>query len=217
LVIDEVSMLNAEFFVFLALLSCVVRRNSAFFGGLKLFLCGDFLQLHPVGGTPIFSSDLWKNLILPCGLFTYLDRAHRFDGDEYAERRLLLLQDVRQGIVSQEVIQTISMLGRNDKHTALPSNSITLVHTNDRWRLLNQQVLEKLAGDEQTYVNITVRNDEVSIVPSSEYGYKLGSRVMSTVNRGLIHNGTMGKVIAWERRTRDLSSKMVQAWMTKQA
>lgn len=48
LVIDEVSMIDAEFFDKLEGVARVVRRNRKPFGGIQLVLCGDFCQLPPV-------------------------------------------------------------------------------------------------------------------------------------------------------------------------
>ena len=48
LVIDEISMVDAEFFDKLEGVARAVRRSGAVFGGIQLVICGDFLQLPPV-------------------------------------------------------------------------------------------------------------------------------------------------------------------------
>lgn len=48
LVIDEVSMIDADFFDKLEGVARAVRRNKKPFGGIQLVLCGDFCQLPPV-------------------------------------------------------------------------------------------------------------------------------------------------------------------------
>ena len=48
LVIDEISMIDAEFFDKLEAVARSVRRNRTPFGGIQLVLCGDFCQLPPV-------------------------------------------------------------------------------------------------------------------------------------------------------------------------
>ena len=48
LVIDEISMIDAEYFDKLEAVARAVRRSKKPFGGIQLVLCGDFLQLPPV-------------------------------------------------------------------------------------------------------------------------------------------------------------------------
>jgi len=49
LVIDEISMMDGSFFEKLAAVGSRVRHNPRPFGGIQIVLCGDFLQLPPVG------------------------------------------------------------------------------------------------------------------------------------------------------------------------
>nr|XP_014339442.1 PREDICTED: ATP-dependent DNA helicase PIF1 [Latimeria chalumnae] len=48
LIIDEISMVEGEFFDKLEAVARVVRRRDEPFGGIQLIVCGDFLQLPPV-------------------------------------------------------------------------------------------------------------------------------------------------------------------------
>ena len=48
LVIDEISMVDADYFDKLDAVGKAVRRSKRPFGGIQLVLCGDFLQLPPV-------------------------------------------------------------------------------------------------------------------------------------------------------------------------
>lgn len=48
LVIDEISMVDAEFFDKMEGVARAVRKSKAVFGGIQLVVCGDFLQLPPV-------------------------------------------------------------------------------------------------------------------------------------------------------------------------
>ena len=48
LIIDEISMIDAELFDKLEAIARAVRRSREPFGGIQLVLCGDFLQLPPV-------------------------------------------------------------------------------------------------------------------------------------------------------------------------
>ncbi|KAL4149367.1 hypothetical protein QTP88_003328 [Uroleucon formosanum] len=48
LIIDEISMVDGEYFEKLDKIAKAVRKRDEPFGGIKLVLCGDFLQLPPV-------------------------------------------------------------------------------------------------------------------------------------------------------------------------
>lgn len=48
LVIDEISMVEADFFDKLEAVARAVRQQKKPFGGIQLIICGDFLQLPPV-------------------------------------------------------------------------------------------------------------------------------------------------------------------------
>ena len=48
LIIDEISMIDADYFDKLDAVARAVRKLKQPFGGIQLVLCGDFLQLPPV-------------------------------------------------------------------------------------------------------------------------------------------------------------------------
>ena len=48
LIIDEISMVDADFFDKMEAVARAVRNSKKVFGGIQLVLCGDFLQLPPV-------------------------------------------------------------------------------------------------------------------------------------------------------------------------
>ena len=49
LIIDEISMIDGEFFDKMEEVARMLRRSRKPFGGIQLVVCGDFLQLPPVG------------------------------------------------------------------------------------------------------------------------------------------------------------------------
>ena len=51
LIIDEISMINPDFFDKLDAIGRIVRGNDATFGGIRVLACGDFFQLPPVNPT----------------------------------------------------------------------------------------------------------------------------------------------------------------------
>jgi ATP-dependent DNA helicase PIF1 len=64
LIIDEISMLGVSLFENLDYVMKEVRKSQRPFGGLKLLLSGDFLQLPPVNDEWIFTSSAWTELNL---------------------------------------------------------------------------------------------------------------------------------------------------------
>lgn len=100
LVIDEVSMMSMELFEKLHQIGCRIRGNSSqLFGGIQLVLCGDFLQLPPIGkgdaGRFCFESDLWKRHLKHT---IYLTRIYRQQNIRFQE----MLSRIRMGIVTPE-------------------------------------------------------------------------------------------------------------------
>jgi ATP-dependent DNA helicase PIF1 len=82
LVIDEVSMLDPDFFTKVDLVVSAMRGNNDPFGGLQVVLVGDFFQLppvHPRGRSPdmakfVFETDTWENLVDECVELTEIFR-----------------------------------------------------------------------------------------------------------------------------------------------
>lgn len=67
LVIDEISMIDADLFDKLEIIARIVRKNKNPFGGIQLVICGDFFQLPPVGRAEegeqkkfCFQAESWK-------------------------------------------------------------------------------------------------------------------------------------------------------------
>jgi ATP-dependent DNA helicase PIF1 len=86
LIIDEVSMLGATLFKKLDIIGRIVRgRRDEPFGGIRLVLSGDFLQLPPVKDTWLFETDEWKELNLKCVPFM---EAKRYDDPDYFQTLL---------------------------------------------------------------------------------------------------------------------------------
>jgi ATP-dependent DNA helicase PIF1 len=101
LIIDEVSMLDAELFDKLEELARLLRGNDDPFGGIQIILCGDFFQLPPVRKRDdpgakefLFKAKCWKRVIQK----TYiLERIFRQDQDK---RFAKILNEIRLGCVT---------------------------------------------------------------------------------------------------------------------
>lgn len=97
LIIDEISMMNADLFDKLEIIAKKVRKNDAPFGGIQVILSGDFLQLPPVKSVNFcFNAFSWDLVIQKT---FYFDEIIRQDNHELQK----VLNKIRVGIVDEEV------------------------------------------------------------------------------------------------------------------
>ena len=108
LIIDEISMMDANLFDKIEILAKKIRKKKGAFGDLQIILSGDFLQLPPVGSTNFcFESFCWDVVI---------DKTFYFDeilrqSDSGLQN---ILNNVRLGIVNDEVKSVLdSCIGRD--------------------------------------------------------------------------------------------------------
>lgn len=62
LIIDEISMVGAKLFSKLNSVAKFIRRSEKPFGGMRLIVAGDFLQLPPVKDDWVFKSSVWEEM-----------------------------------------------------------------------------------------------------------------------------------------------------------
>lgn len=101
LIIDEVSMMNAELLDKINDYLCIIRGTSRPFGGVQVILCGDFCQLPPVEGTFCFDAKCWKQANIKTILLT---QSHRQADDA---KFLDILNELRWGKCSPETLQVL--------------------------------------------------------------------------------------------------------------
>jgi ATP-dependent DNA helicase PIF1 len=112
LIVDEVSMLDPEFFTKCDVVMRVVRGCDSPFGGAQVVLCGDFFQLPPVvkkkNGEAvnwefIFETDSWKEAIEET---IVLSKIWRQQADPMFSA---ILNNMRCGCMNAEDIQTLKL------------------------------------------------------------------------------------------------------------
>ena len=101
LVIEEVSMMDQEFFEKVSEYLSIIRKDKRPFGGLQIVLLGDFCQLPPVskggGGVAFcFRSEVWAQLNLTTVMLTELVR--QIDDPDFQR----VLEAVRWGSCDEE-------------------------------------------------------------------------------------------------------------------
>ncbi len=97
LIIDEISMMDAEMFDKLETLARKVRKSTKPFGGIQVILSGDFLQLKPVSSDNFcFEAFSWPTVIEKTFYFNVILRQN--DSELHN-----ILNKVRVGIIDNEV------------------------------------------------------------------------------------------------------------------
>lgn len=95
LVVDEVSMLSAEIFEDLVQGVLEVAPN------MVILFVGDMFQLPPVTGSPVYTSDMWRDSVTPIQLTVN----HRQDGDKEFDSAL---DKIRNGVLDDSIIRMLS-------------------------------------------------------------------------------------------------------------
>lgn len=215
LVIDEVSMLGADFFKKLCAIAQAVRNNyTEPMGGIQLILSGDFLQLPPVKDDWIFRTAEWESLNIRPYI---LETPYRYDCNDFFQ----LLLRVRKGTITEEDSKTIRRRVRaNQKMQTLlaeltdanPADVIKptmFFSRRDDVESFNNRELAKLDGELVEFVaaDTFVRVDGSPNVEDYQrmldeeiprsISFKVGAQVMLRVNldtEGGLVNGSRGVV-----------------------
>lgn len=151
LIIDEISMINASFFDKLDAIARAVRNNDEPFGGIQLVITGDFFQLPPVQSKGsddegfCFEAKAWPSALQHTITLTTI----------YRQRDPVLasmLNEIREGNVSQETINTLRGLDRPlEISTEDGPEATELYPTRQQAEDANLARLENLSGPLKKY------------------------------------------------------------------
>ncbi|KAG5680985.1 hypothetical protein PVAND_010459 [Polypedilum vanderplanki] len=206
LIIDEISMVDADFFDLIEAVAREVRGNDKPFGGIQLILCGDFFQLPPVvkrgdnaeNQKPrnrfCFQAKKWQSCIQAS---FELKKIYRQKDPKFVE----ILNSIRIGRVTKEMTDTLLATARQK----IESNGILATqlcsHTQDadninKSRLENLKTPEKVFESTDSDLYLTKTLDSQLPVPH-KLVLKEGCQVMLLKNinlsNGLV-NGARGIV-----------------------
>ncbi|XP_062260741.1 ATP-dependent DNA helicase PIF1 [Platichthys flesus] len=203
LIIDEVSMVQAQFFDKLESVARSVKRSTEPFGGIQLIICGDFLQLPPVSKGKekaifCFQARCWRKVIQVNMELTEVRR-------QTDQTFISLLQAVRVGRVTEEVTAKLlkSAYHNIERDGILATRLCT--HKDDV-ELTNDNKLQQLQGSVRVFEALDsdpslVKTIDVHSPVNRLIQLKVGAQVMLTknldVSRGLV-NGARGVVLAFE-------------------
>ncbi|XP_045678281.1 ATP-dependent DNA helicase PIF1 [Phyllostomus hastatus] len=209
LVIDEISMVEADLFDKLEAVARAVRQQNKPFGGIQLIICGDFLQLPPVtkGSQPpqfCFQAKSWRRCV-PVTL--ELTKVWRQADQTF----ISLLQAVRLGRCSEEVTRQLKATATHQVGRDGIVATRLCTHQDDV-ALTNERRLQELPGKVHSFEAMDsdpeqARTLDVQCPVSKLLQLKLGAQVMLVknlaVSRGLV-NGARGVVVGFETEGRGL-------------
>lgn len=203
LIIDEISMINAELFDKISEFLSLIRGSSKPFGGVQIILCGDFAQLPPTDGKYCFLANIWeKSNIETITLKTMMRQS---DDNRLQE----ILEELRWGLCTKDTLRLLKSL----KHTNfanLKKNGIiptVLYSMNVDVDAINEKQYKELIdnGAEtciyKTVTSISGKSWSLSMKIPEKVELCIGAQVVLTWNvaqdDGLI-NGSRGVVIGFD-------------------
>lgn len=151
LVIDEVSMLDAQLLDKLEEIGRLIRGNSRPFGGIQVVLTGDFFQLPPVsatkqpdgGGGLCFEAKCWPRVIGQCIVLSKIFR-------QKDNRLVKMLNAMRIGELGPDMVEEFKKLARKVEYDdGLEPTELYPV----RWQVdsANRSKMQALSGAVFTY------------------------------------------------------------------
>ena len=198
LIIDEISMLDAQRLDLIDKVLRAIKDPFLAFGGLQIVVCGDFFQLPPVNN---WNSDFaynafsWEKANFKV---CYLEKCYRQDTDQDF---ISLLNKIRSGKVDLEVFTKLKE--REDKKVSGLKEITKLYSLNVDIDQINSQKLAQIKGEEKEY-RMTSSGDSL-VVKALKKGclaqetlkLKKGAIVMFLKNNPEegYFNGSMGEVI----------------------
>ena len=207
LILDEISMISATTLDMIDRVVQMIRRDGRPFGGLQVILVGDFFQLPPVMSSAeaqsnkrfAFAAKVWKELDLA---ICYLHTQHRQDEGDFT----VVLNELRKWQASE---QSIALLRTRLHSDITQPNPVKLYTHNIDVDRINDEKLEELTGDEESYIATGTGDKKLidtikkSMLAPEVLYLKVGAQVIFVKNNPgkWYYNGTTGEVVSFQLGT----------------
>ncbi|XP_011499920.1 PREDICTED: ATP-dependent DNA helicase PIF1 [Ceratosolen solmsi marchali] len=203
LIIDEISMVDGDYFDKIEAVARFVRNSEKPFGGIQLILCGDFFQLPPVSKRDekvkfCFQSQAWNKCI---HINFELRTVHRQTDQKFIN----ILNKVRVGQVTDEISEVLKSTSKQKIEIGGILATRLCSHINEA-NEINETQLNKLSGISKVYMAQNSDESMMKILDQqlsvpNKLILKVGAQVMLlknlNVNKGLV-NGARGVVVQFE-------------------
>ncbi len=202
-IIDEISMLSANFLDMFDKVCKHMRRNEEPFGGMQIIFCGDFFQLPPINRESenisyAYESTSWAEAK---PVVCYLTEQHRQKNDVLTD----ILFQIRENKVDEFVWEHLESR-KSDGDVILDKDILKLYTHNVDVDKINHEQYSKLDSEERIYEMITkgkanlVESLKKNCLAEEVLKLKIGSKVIcikNDIERKFV-NGSMGTIIEFE-------------------
>jgi len=197
LIIDEISMLQPSFFDILFNIAQAIRQSTSVFGGIRLLVFGDFLQLPPVSKdaqhTFVFETPSWNKMNFKV---VQLGTIMRQQDNEFGR----VLSSIRLGKSSSQIEEFISSLSRDVPY----NDGIDAVRLFSLKKLVEEYNTAKL--DQITKKIYSYRSRDTGDIGTlrqcpaqNTLNLKEGAQVMIIRNLSTnIVNGSLGRIVGFK-------------------
>lgn len=185
-VFDEISMVRSDTFEMMNKICQVARNSSKPFGGIRIIIVGDMLQLPPIveeeevykylkkeyGGIYFFDSHIIKKE-MPNVVFFELHRSERHKDDEDYEKILDRFRTINAPN-DEGLLETLNT--RIVSPSQIPAYTPYIASSNAEVHQVNTENLDKLSGTEYTSkatITIRERNSDATITFDYDESYNL--------------------------------------------
>ena len=144
LIIDECSFMDVAQEANLdAKLRTLMHRHTAIYGGLHVLFCGDFRQLEPIAGTPLYSSNPTdKNWVNSINCYLELQGLHRFQSDPEWGMILRRIRNATPPTPTQQDLDAINACVIGNRN--IPSDASYCVYSNCDRSAINTGIFSNL-------------------------------------------------------------------------